>query len=149
MTAIPPLLLIAAGRKVRARRAPVVRPKEITLHMSVAKVLRDHARPEWLWTHIASGELRDVRTAAKLKAMGVRRGWPDFILVPPIGQLHALELKRAGEKLTDDQQVFRDFCIRYGLPHVVAYTLDQVLFALDTWGALRIKIPPRGQGGAR
>jgi hypothetical protein len=148
MTTTPPLLMLAQGRKPRPRPAPVIRPKEIALHMAVAKVLRDHARPEWLWTHIASGELRDVRTAAKLKAMGVRRGWPDFILVPPIGQLHALELKRVGEKLTDDQQVFREFCIRYGLPHVVASTLDQALLALDTWGALRIKIPPRGQGGA-
>lgn len=67
--------------------------------MAVAKILRDHALPEWQWTHIAHGEVRDIRTAAKLKAMGVRKGWPDFILVPPSGQLRCIELKRIGEKL--------------------------------------------------
>jgi hypothetical protein len=121
MNATPPLLMLAEGRKPRARRAPLIRPKEITLHMAVAKVLREHCLPTWLWTHIASGELRDIRTAAKLKAMGVRRGWPDFILVPPIGQLHSLELKRAGEDLSDDQEAFQLHCIRHGWPQCVAY----------------------------
>jgi hypothetical protein len=144
MSAIPPLLMLAEGRKPRARKAPLVRPKEISLHMSVAKVLHEHCLPDWLWTHIASGELRDVRTAEKLKAMGVRRGWPDFILVPPAGQLHSLELKRVGEYLSDDQEAFRLHCIRHGWPHSVAYTLDDALAVLDYWGCLRIKI-----GGAR
>jgi hypothetical protein len=144
MKATPPLLAICAGRKPRPRKAPQSRPKEISTHVAVAKVLLDHARPEWLWTHIASGELRDVRTAAKLKAMGVRRGWPDFILVPPAGQLHSLELKRIGEDLTDDQEAFQLHCIRHGWPHSVAYSLDDALAAFDHWGCLRIKI-----GGSR
>jgi hypothetical protein len=38
VTAIPPLLALAQGRKPRLRRAPRVRSKEITLHMAVAKV---------------------------------------------------------------------------------------------------------------
>ena len=91
MTALPPLLQLAAGRKARPRRAPLIRPPEVVLHMTVAKLLRDHCRPDWQWTHIAHGEARDVRTATKLKQMGVRRGWPDFILAPPAGQLHCLE----------------------------------------------------------
>jgi hypothetical protein len=138
MTVVPPLLMLAEGRKPRPRKAPMNRPKESVLHFAVAKLLREHCLPDWLWTHIASGELRDVRTAAKLKAMGVRRGWPDFILVPPIGQLHSLELKRAGEVLSDDQEAFQLHCIRHGWPHVVARTLDEALVALDAWGCLRI-----------
>lgn len=62
---VPPLLSIMEGRRARPRKAAVQRPKEIKLHMSVAKVLRDHARPEWRWTHVPSGELRDVRAMAK------------------------------------------------------------------------------------
>jgi hypothetical protein len=38
VTAIPLLLALAQGRKPPLRRAPRVRPKEITLHMAVAKV---------------------------------------------------------------------------------------------------------------
>jgi hypothetical protein len=41
MNPLPPLLVIAEGRKPRARRAPRVRPKEIELHVTVAHLLRD------------------------------------------------------------------------------------------------------------
>jgi hypothetical protein len=43
---IPPLLVIAEGRKPRLRKAPLARPKEISLHMAVAALLRNHARPD-------------------------------------------------------------------------------------------------------
>jgi VRR-NUC domain len=146
---LPPLLSIAQGRKPRLRKAPSVRPKEISLHMLVAKILRDYCRQHWLWTHIASGELRDVRTASKLKSMGVRRGWPDFVLVPPTGKLHCLELKRQGETLSEDQENFRLHCVRHGIPYAIARTCDEVLATLDAWGALTIRLAGRaGVGGA-
>jgi hypothetical protein len=108
--------------------------------MSVAKVLRDHALPQWQWTHIPSGELRDIRTAVKLKRMGTKPGWPDFVLIPPSGQLHCLEVKRIGETLSDVQEDFRLWCISHGVPHSVVFTFDQALAALDAWACLRIKI---------
>ncbi len=140
MSAIPPLLMICEGRKPRARKAPAIRPKEILLHMSVAKILREHCLPEWQWCHIPNGELRDKRTAGKLKQMGAKPGWPDFVLIPPAGQLHSLELKRIGETLSDAQEDFRGWCIRHGVPYCVAWTIDEALAALDAWGCLRIKI---------
>jgi hypothetical protein len=146
---MPPLLMLCEGRKPRPRRAPKERPKEIALHMSVAKVLRDHARPEWRWTHFPAGELRDVRTAVKLRQMGVARGWPDIILVSPRGLLHCLELKRLGEALSEDQEQFRAWCIAHGVPHVVAYRLDEALAALDAWGVLRIETAAAKKGGAQ
>jgi len=148
MTSLPPLLMLAEGRKPRPRRQPTIRPREIELHMTVARLLRQHARPDWQWTHVANGELRDKRTAAKLKAMGTRPGWPDFVLVSPPGQLHALELKRLGETLSDPQEAFREWCIRHGVPHVVAFTLDEVLVAFTAWEYLSIKIASRAGGGA-
>ena len=140
------LEMLAAGRKPRPRKAPQIRPREIELHVTVARLLRDHARSDWQWTHIPAGELRDKRTAAKLKAMGARRGWPDFVLVPPAGQLHALELKRVGETLSSAQDDFRTWAIRNGLPHVVAYTIDDVLVAFAVWGCLSVKIAPSRKG---
>ena len=140
MTALPPLLARMQGTKTRASKAPLARPKEIVLHMAVAKVLRDHALPSWQWCHIPSGEARDIRTTAKLKQMGVRRGWPDFLLVAPAGAIRCLELKRQGETLSDSQEAFQLWAIRKAVPYSVAETFDQALAILDSWGCLRIKI---------
>jgi hypothetical protein len=134
---LPPLLALAQGRRVRARREAAPRPKEIGLHMAVADLLRRFARPEWRWTHFPAGEHRDVRVAAKLKAMGVQRGWPDFVLLDPSGRLHALELKRRGETLTDDQDTFRAWCAAGGVPHAVAFTFES---ATENASILRVRL---------
>lgn len=128
------------GRRRRARREVAPRPKEIVLQMQVADLLRRFARIDWRWSHFPAGEHRDVRTAAKLKAMGTQPGLPDFILFCPTGQLHALELKRVGEGLSDKQLEFAAWCAAQGVPHAVARTLDQASDALGCWGALRVTL---------
>jgi hypothetical protein len=137
---LPPLLALAQGRRVRARHEAAGRPKELVLHMAVADLLRRLARPDWRWTHFPAGEHRDIRVAAKLKAMGVQRGWPDFILLDPSARLHALELKRRGEVLTDDQEAFRTWCADGGISHAVAFTLEDATQTLGRWGALRLNV---------
>lgn len=140
----PPLLMLAEGRKPRARKTQLDRPKEYRLQKDVADVLKDHALPEWRWSHFPAGERRDVRTGARLKRMGLKKGWPDFQLVSPRGLFHALELKRIGEDLTDEQADFQLWCVRSGVSYAVARTLAEALTALDHWQCLRVKI-----GGAR
>lgn len=139
MTALPPLIALASGQKVRPRKA-TTRPLEIHLRMAVAKLLREHCLPDWQRTHIAHGEVRDIRTAIKLKNMGLKRGWPDFVLIPSTGQLHCLELKRLGEKLSENQVAYQAWCIRHGVPHPTYRTLDEALTILDAWGCLRIEL---------
>jgi hypothetical protein len=119
MSAIPPLLQLAAGRKVRPRKVPVVQPKEGILHFGVAKLLREHCRSSWQWTHVVMAKSA-IRTATKLKNMEQRRGWPYFVLVPPGGQIHCLELKRIGERLSEDQRDFQMWCLVHRVPFVVA-----------------------------
>jgi len=135
----PPLLLLAEGRRPRVlQRSAQPKPRESALHFQVAKLLRKHALPDWQWTHWPGGEdIRDVRTAAKLKQMGAKAGWPDFVLIPPVGQLHCLELKRDGEDLTCEQEAFRAWCVGHDLPYAVARSIKEALAALDAWGALR------------
>jgi len=140
MNADPPLLMLAEGRKPRARKAPRARPKEYRLQTDVADVLKDHALPTWRWSHFPAGERRDVITGARLKRMGLQRGWPDFVLVSPHGAFHGLELKRLGEDPTDEQLDFQLWCIRHGVAHSVADSFDLALAALDAWGCLRIRI---------
>ena len=137
---IPPLLLLAEGRRPRPRRALAHAPKELALHMSIAKLLRDHIKSDWRWSHFPAGELRTPRTAAKLRAMGTMPGWPDLILISPDGLLHGLELKRVGGSLTEDQQAFQSWAIRQGVPHAVARSIDDALIIFESWGCLRIRV---------
>ncbi len=133
---VPPLLMIAEGRKPRLRRAPIERPPELRLHMSVAALLRKRARPDWQWTHFRGGERLDAHTAAKFKQMGVRKGWSDFIFLSPDGRFHRLELKRRSGTLSEEQQDYQRWAAASGLPHSVAESFDDALAVLRHWGAL-------------
>src|SRR4051794_38015450 len=82
---------------------------EFALHCLVADLLFRAAAPGWLWAHYPAGELRDDATGRKLKRMGTKRGWSDFLLhAPPCARLHALELKRWGEEPNDEQLAYMD-----------------------------------------
>ena len=134
----PPLLLLAEGRRTRPRKAPVDRPRELALHMAVVDALAKLGDSAWRWTHFPAGEHRDVRTAAKLKRMGVKRGWPDIILVSPAGAFHGLELKRDDKaELTEDQELFRFWSVRGGIRYAVVSTLDEALATLAGWHVIR------------
>lgn len=145
MTATPPLLQLAAGKKVRPRRAPKWRPKEIRLQVAVADLLRAHCL--WEWTHI-NRTAADERQGAIFKLMGVNPGWGDFILLSPDRwRAHFLELKRLGEDVDDDdnQGQFRLRAVRSGAPYVVAWTIDDVLAACEVWGCLRVRLARQGE----
>lgn len=120
-------------------RENVLSPKELKLQFSVAKLLKDFCHPDWRYTHFPAGELRDHNTGAKLKRMGLKAGWPDFQIVSPPGLFHALELKREGEGLTDDQTDFATFCRKNGIPHAVVDTFKAAVETLNAWGCLRVK----------
>lgn len=139
MSSPGPLLVLAAGGKARPRRQRIPAPRESRLHTDVAKLLHDHALPDWEWRHISS-KAKDAREGAILKRMGVNPGWPDFILVSPHGSVRFIELKRVGEVPSDAQKEFRLRCVKRGIPHVIARTIDQVLKVLDEWDVLRIKL---------
>lgn len=57
--------------------------------------------------HIPNGEYRPLKTAASLKAQGVKKGVPDFMYFYPSGEYKgmAIELKRVhGGTLNNDQK---------------------------------------------
>jgi hypothetical protein len=145
-TSLPPLLVAMSGRKPRLRRARVPVPKEIKLHVPVAKLLKDHCLPEWRWTHI-NRKAKDAREGAIFRTMGVKAGWPDFLLISPYGSIRFLELKRVGEEPSDAQKEFRSWCLRHGVPHEIVWTIDQALAALDSWKCLRIVLAKTGGSG--
>jgi len=56
--------------------------------------------------HIPNGGKRDIITASRLKAQGVKRGVPDLFLPIPRGTHHGLfiEMKRIGATTTTEQE---------------------------------------------
>jgi hypothetical protein len=133
-----PRLPLFTGEVISREQLPS--PKELTLHFSVKKELDRFARCEWEWTHYPAGELRDDATGAKLKRMGMKPGWPDFILLSPEGVFHGLELKREGEGLNDNQEAFHARARARGWNIAVADTLTGALTILQGWGCLHIKL---------
>lgn len=140
MTSTPPLLVLAQGRKPRPRKAILPAPVENRLHLDVAELLRKHARPDWLWFHVPNGEKRDYVTACRLKAMGVRPGIADFVLLGPDGLGRFLELKRKGEHLSEAQEGVQSWAVAHGVAYAIAHSIDEVLTAFSVWDCLRIKI---------
>ena len=136
----PPLIVLSKGRKPRLRKAPTFRPKESKLHTDVAKLLRANCLPTWQWTFISRKAI-DAREGAILKRMGAKPGFPDFLFISPYGSVRFIELKRPGETIDPDspQGEFRIWCVAHGVPHVVAWTIDDVLQAFDAWGCTRLK----------
>jgi hypothetical protein len=122
----------------RVRGAPAA--SEFSLHVMIADVLARWRTPGWRSTHMPLGEYRPIATAGKLKRMGVTPGWPDFILLSPDKGAHFLELKRHGEKLSEEQREFEDYCETHHYPHAVVDCFDDAVLVLKTWGALRITV---------
>lgn len=76
---------------------------------------------EWLY-HIPNGGARDKVTAAILKRQGVKRGIWDTNLPVARKGFHGLwiEIKKPGEKLSQDQEEFGEFVVSEGYAaHVV------------------------------
>jgi hypothetical protein len=111
---------------------------EFQLTCTVADLLRRSAAPGWLWTHFPAGEQRPNMAGVRLQRMGLKRGWPDFILLPPVlGPAHFLELKRHRGVASDEQLGFELWAVSRGYPYVRAEGFEPALAALRRWGAVR------------
>jgi hypothetical protein len=90
--------------QTRLRLAAPVIPEQ-DLHESCARLLTLAFLPGTEWTHFPAGSMPlDARWAAKLYRMGLKRGWPDFLILHAT-RLHGLELKRRGGELSQSRYV--------------------------------------------
>ena len=105
---------------------------EHKLQVSVAEML-DFGLPRgtW-WTANAAGVRVLPGVAWKMKAAGVRRGWPDLQILCPDGKTRYIELK-AGAGLSLEQRAFRDHAKPLGL-WALARSVDDVADAISGWG---------------
>jgi hypothetical protein len=66
-------MLAVNGMDIGMNSVPAA--KEFSIHCAIADVVRRWCRPDWVWTHLPFGEHRSAITGARLKRMGVNRGW--------------------------------------------------------------------------
>lgn len=100
------------------------------------------ACPDLLWSHFPAGEKRAIKTARKLKDMGLKRGWPDIILCLPDGRMAGIELKAPGAYQKPEQKQFQAALAARGAPYAVCRSLDEVETTLRGWGvSLRARSP--------
>lgn len=67
---------------------------------------------------------------------GLTRGLPDLLCIGP-NFVGFLELKRAGGKVSAQQKDFKLLCVANGIPHSIAYGLEQAVAVLEHWKMIR------------
>ena len=109
-------------------------PSEAQIHTAVEEYLSRALTPNVRWTTFPAGGGGRVR-GAKLKASGLRAGWPDLQFVhPKTGVLHTIELKASNGYMSDEQgDVINALCVSYA-PSAGARSVVAVDRLLREWG---------------
>jgi hypothetical protein len=141
--------LTAARSVVPSFRLTAPIPFESETHEAVAHALEILIMPPAEWTCFPAGHIPlPPQYAAKLQRAGLKRSWPDFLVVFRI--LHGIEMKRPGEKLSRARMIRsrRKGTLRYvegqrevfprleaaGMKIATCNTVNDVLEQLIAWG---------------
>jgi len=99
---------------------------ELALTKATAQWLA-YTMPRWVaWSHFPAGEVRTQRTGAKLKSMGTKRGWPDFVIVHN-GKAFFIELKTAKGRLSDNQKAAHADLMAAGADVSICRSIEDVI----------------------
>jgi hypothetical protein len=83
---------------------------------------------------LMGGSKGAARKMAQFKAMGLRPGISDLILVSPSGRIHFLEIKTETGSLSPAQLRFQVLCHTYGWPYAVARSVEEATGQAKVWG---------------
>lgn len=132
-------LLTTRWRKVRAPD-----PSEFQVHASIVAYLRQMARPEVQWFHCANGEVREARTGAKLKAMGLKPGAPDLMFrwraqwsIDCLQQTLDLEIKPPNGKQSEAQKAWESVTVATGGTYCIVHSLDEAIIIFEKYNITR------------
>ena len=119
---------------------------ELALHFEAWRLICAYRRRDVLALHIPNGEKRDRRTAARLKAMGVRAGASDFLLIVS-GEVHWIELKTANGRLSTEQRAFLEDAETARCSTHVVRSIEELAVILNSIGALRVRLTVQSARG--
>jgi hypothetical protein len=103
---------------------------EHEIHKAVVKYLDTCGRKDILWFHPENARKCTPRQGAMRKAIGVKAGVPDFVLIID-GDPVFLELKSARGKLSKEQEVFANRAMDSGCQYYVASDIDEAISFLE------------------
>jgi hypothetical protein len=109
---------------------------EQAIQRAVVQHLQARAAPQTYWFHVPNGGSRRPIEGAMLKALGVRAGVPDMLLICN-GRTYGLELKAENGRVTDAQRLAHEEMRAAGAAVAVAVGVDEALDVLRQWGLLR------------
>lgn len=133
--------IISPGLKKKPKR------EEHHLQSKFLARLEPLMRPDVHVYAIPNGGFRLFGEARRLQKEGVRRGPTDLFFVAPRGTSAWLETKTtaAGSELKDEQEGFRNICLRNGHLWGMYRTVEEGIEQVRAWGFLR-DVPPRPWG---
>jgi hypothetical protein len=112
---------------------------EAQIQRAVVQHLKTRGVAGLVFFHVPNGGSRGRVEAAIFKAMGVRAGVSDLILVHA-GKIFALELKAPGGRASEAQMEFLSDIDRAGAYTAMPTGLDAALATLEAWGLLRPQV---------
>lgn len=107
------------------------RPEQ-RLQITICNTLKQILTASTWFCHIPNGGYRSPVEAGIFKAMGVRSGAPDILLIHK-GQAYFMELKAGSGELTENQINCHIALRAAGAPVIVVRSLDQALDCLHVW----------------
>ena len=116
------------------------RNDEELLQRAVAELLDLLANAgQFWWAHVPNGGARTKAEAGILKAMGVKAGVADILIIShPAGCAYWIELKAGAGVLSDLQANFGETMAGYyGAPYAVCRSIDEVRAVLKEWRLAR------------
>lgn len=138
--------LVPANDGPAAPKGKRARPRDLEtpIHISIVEFL-DYTLPAPLKAfHFANGEKRSKRDAGRLKAMGVKPGAADIIILgwmrTGVPTFIWFEVKSGEGRLSKSQKGWRDWCISIGAPWYLVRSIADAEYAL-----LDLGIPLRGK----
>lgn len=119
------------------------RNPETALQCTIVQHLQARGMPGLVFFHVPNGGYRTKAEAGILKAMGVRPGVADLILLHR-NKTFALELKAQGGRATEEQMAFLSEADLAGAFTALATGVDAALATLEAWGLLKADLNMKG-----
>jgi hypothetical protein len=99
--------------------------EENELQAAIIKALNLHKSV--LAFHVPNEGKRSMAQSMRMKALGVRSGVPDLVLMDKNGKIHFWELKAKNGRLSENQGRFRDRCIEWGFSWSQIKSVDEAM----------------------
>lgn len=106
---------------------------ELQVHKAIMAYL-DQVLPKTVRAfHPANGGRRDAKTGAMLKALGVKAGVADIVLVRQGGVMAFLEVKAGKGSPSPAQRDWQDWCAENAVPYAIVRSIGDVQTVLLDW----------------